>query len=51
MYCDTIEDFEFDDDSIYINTITQQTNAGLIYRDDSGIEDNSANFVLRYDKN
>lgn len=51
MYCDTIEEFEFNDDTIYINTITQQTNAGLIYRDDSGIEDNSANFVLRYDKN
>lgn len=51
MYCDTIEEFEFDSDLIYINTITQQTNAGLIYRDDSGIEDNSANFVLRYDKN
>ena len=51
MYCDKIEKFEIDDDSIYINTITQQTNAGLIYRDDSGIEDNSANFVLRYDKN
>ena len=51
MYCDTIEDFEFNDDMIYINTISQQTNAGLIYRDDSGIEDNSANFVLRYDKN
>ena len=51
MYCDTIEEFKFDSDLIYINTITQQTNAGLIYRDDSGIEDNSANFVLRYDKN
>ena len=51
MYCDTIEDFKFNDDMIYINTISQQTNAGLIYRDDSGIEDNSANFVLRYDKN
>ena len=51
MYCDTIEEFKFDNDMIYINTITQQTNAGLIYRDDSGIEDNSANFVLRYDKN
>lgn len=51
MYCDTIEEFEFNDNTIYINTITQQTNAGLIYRDDSGIEDNSANFVLRYDKN
>lgn len=51
MYCDIIEDFEFDNDMIYINTIAQQTNAGLIYRDDSGIEDNSANFVLRYDKN
>ena len=51
IYCDTIEDFKFDSDLIYINTITQQTNSGLIYRDDSGIEDNSANFVLRYDKN
>ena len=51
MYCDTIEDFKFESDLIYINTIAQQTNAGLIYRDDSGIEDNSANFVLRYDKN
>lgn len=51
MYCDTIEGFEFNDNTIYINTITQQTNAGLIYRDDSGIEDNSATFVLRYDKN
>ena len=51
MYCDAIEEFEFNDDSIYVNTITQQTNAGLIYRDDSGIEDNSANFVLGYDKN
>ena len=50
MYCDTIEEFDFDDDMIYIDTIKQQTNAGLIYRDDSGIEDNSANFVLRYDK-
>lgn len=51
MYCDTIDEFEFDDDLIYINSIAQQTNAGLIYRDNSGIEDNSANFVLRYDKN
>lgn len=51
MYCDTIEEFEFDNDLIYINSIAQQTNAGLIYRDNSGIEDNSANFVLRYDKN
>lgn len=51
MYCDTIEEFEFDDDLIYINSIAQQTNAGLVYRDNSGIEDNSANFVLRYDKN
>lgn len=51
VYCDTIEEFKFDNDMVYINAITQQTNAGLIYRDDSGIEDNSANFVLRYDKN
>lgn len=51
MYCDTIDEFEFDADLIYINSITQQTNAGLLYRDNSGIEDNSANFVLRYDKN
>lgn len=51
MYCDKIENFEFDSDTIYIDTIAQQTNAGLIYRDNSGIEDNSANFVLRYDKN
>lgn len=51
MYCDTIDDFEFSNDLIYINSVAQQTNAGLVYRDDSGIEDNSANFVLRYDKN
>lgn len=51
MYCDTIEDFELNDNMIFIDTITQQTNAGLLYRDDSGIEDNSANFVLRYNKN
>lgn len=51
MYCDTIDNFEFSNDLIYINSIAQQTNAGLIYRDNSGIEDNSANFVLRYDKN
>lgn len=51
MYCDTLDEFEFDDDLIYIDSIAQQTNAGLIYRDNSGIEDNSANFVLRYDKN
>lgn len=48
---DTTDEFEIDDDTININSISQQTNAGLIYRDDSGIEDNSANFVLRYDKN
>lgn len=51
MYCDTIDEFEFGNDTIYINSIAQQTNAGLIFRDNSGIEDNSANFVLRYDKN
>ena len=48
---DTTEEFEIDNDTIYINSISQQTNAGLLYRDDSGIEDNGANFILKYDKN
>lgn len=48
---DNTDEFKIDSETIYINSISQQTNAGLIYRDDSGIEDNSANFVLRYDKN
>lgn len=51
MLLDNIEEFEMLNNTIYINSISQQTNAGLLYRDDSGIEDNSANFVLRYDKN
>lgn len=51
MYLDTIDEFEFSDESIYINSITQTSNAGLVYRDDSGIEDNGANFILLYDKN
>lgn len=48
---DTTDEFEIDDDTININSISQQTNAGLIYRDDSGIEDNGATFILKYDKN
>lgn len=48
---DSTEEFEINDDTIYINSISQQTNAGLVYRDNSGIEDNGANFILIYDKN
>lgn len=48
---DTTDEFEIDDDTFNINSISQQTNAGLIYRDDSGIEDNGATFILKYDKN
>lgn len=51
MYLDTIDEFDIDSDTIYINKIAQTTNAGLIYRDNSGIEDNSANFILIYDNN
>lgn len=50
LYFDRMEDFDLSPE-YDIESIQQTTQAGLIYRDDSGIEDNGANFVLRYNKN
>lgn len=48
---DNTVEFDCDIDGIEITSITQETSAGLVYRDDSGIEDNGAVFSLVYDRN
>lgn len=45
------EDFELIESGLEINYIRQTLNAGLIYRDDSGIEDNAATFIINYERN
>lgn len=51
IFLESLDYFEFEHDTINVDSISQLTNAGLIYRDSSGIEDNSANFILRYENN
>lgn len=48
---EAIEEFDTGIEGVDINSVTQKSPAGLIYRDNSGIEDNGAVFILRYDKN
>lgn len=48
---DGMEEFDTGIEGVEVNSISQKDSAGLIYRDNSGIEDNGATFVLRYDKN
>lgn len=49
-YTDELVDFNADIPGVDIFSISQKETAGLIYRDDSGIEDNGASFVLLYNK-
>lgn len=48
-YLSGVDDESIDDSSIVLNSITQVTNAGVIFRDDSGIEDNAATFRILYE--
>lgn len=48
---ESMEEFDTGIEGVEVNSISQKDTAGLIYRDGSGIEDNGATFVLRYDKN
>lgn len=45
------QEFITEIEDVEINSISQETPAGLIYRDNSGVEDNGANFILRFDHN
>lgn len=49
-YLNNIEEFDVEDSSYYIDSISQSTIASILYRDDSGIEDNGANFKVKYSK-
>ena len=48
---EAIEIFDTGIDGVEVSCISQKESAGLLYRDSSGIEDNGASFILRYDKN
>lgn len=50
MLFDSIDYYDIENDRVYIDSIDQVSNAGVVYRDSSGIEDNGATFVLRYSK-
>lgn len=45
-----IESFDSGIEGVDITSVSQRDYAGLIYRDNSGIEDNGAVFTLKYDK-
>lgn len=48
---EAIEVFDTGIEGVEVSCISQKESAGLLYRDNSGIEDNGASFILRYDKN
>ena len=48
---ESMEEFTTGIAGVEVNSISQREPAGLIYRDNSGIEDNGTSFVLIYDKN